>query len=131
MSDTVQSPRKLSPPAEAWGLLRELPALLDDRIDLFVLELRLAGRALIEIVAWIIVAAICGVTTWLAAWGAVTLELIEWGWSPRVALLVVVLVNILVVVMAWRRIHGLISRVSAPLLHRRLKFSPETAHEHA
>jgi uncharacterized membrane protein YqjE len=82
-----------SPPgllASVRGLLAELPGLVSDRVHLFSLELKRAGRALAQMLALVVAASVLAVTAWLALWAAIAAGLIEagmpWGWAAFLVL---------------------------------------------
>lgn len=105
------------------SLLRELPGLLSDRVELFALELGRAGSALARIVAWVVAIAILGVTAWLALWAGVVLALVGLGLHWAVALLPVLLINLAAVVFAVGQVRRLATRLSLPATRRHLTFS--------
>lgn len=82
-----------SPPgllASMKGLLAELPGLVSDRVHLLSLELKRASRALAQMLALVVIAAVLAVTAWLALWAAIAAGLIQagmpWGWAAFVVL---------------------------------------------
>lgn len=105
------------------SVLRELPGLLSDRVELFALELGRAGSALARIVAWVVAIAILGVTAWLALWAGVVLALIGLGLHWAVALLPVLLINLAAVVFAVSQVRHLATRLSLPATRRHLTLS--------
>lgn len=105
------------------SLLRELPGLLSDRVELFALELGRAGSALARIVAWVVAIAILGVTAWLALWAGVVLALVGLGLHWALALLPVLLINLGAVAFAVSQIRRLTTRVSLPATRRHLTLS--------
>ncbi|MBZ8142004.1 hypothetical protein CLD22_19115 [Rubrivivax gelatinosus] len=113
------------PARQGWldalqSVLRELPGLVGDRVELFVLELNRAGRALAQIVALVVAAAVLGVTGWLALWAGITGALIDaglyWGW----ALIAVLAANLLAAWLAVRRIRSLLPLLHLPATRRHL-----------
>ena len=102
------------------SLLRELPGLVSDRVELFALELGRAGSALARIVAWVVAIAILGVTAWLALWAGVVLALIGLGLHWALALLPVLLINLAAVVLAVGQVRQLAIRLSLPATRRHL-----------
>lgn len=110
----------------AQALLRQLPGLLSDRVDLFALELQRAGGVLAQIVAMVLAVAILGVTAWLALWGAILWVLIAVGVPGLPALLAVLVVNLAAAWMAMRRARRLMPLLSLPLTRRHLTFSTVT-----
>ncbi|MBK1616519.1 hypothetical protein CKO44_24050 [Rubrivivax gelatinosus] len=115
-----------TPPAhEGWfetlqSVLAELPGLIGDRVELFALELQRAGRALAQIVALIVAAAVLGVTAWLALWAGITLALLEAGlhWAP--ALLLVLAANLAAALLALARVRSLLPQLALPGTRRHL-----------
>jgi hypothetical protein len=115
---------------EAWtslfgrvsALLRELPGLFSDRVDLFTLELQRAATALAQIVALVVAVAILGVTMWLVLWGAIVAGLMAAGLHLGWALLVVLVMNALPAWLLVVRIRRLLPRVSLPATRRQLTF---------
>lgn len=111
--------------AQLSGLLRELPGLLNDRIDLFVLELQRASHALAQVVVIVLFTAIVAATAWLAFWcGVVALLVGSLGWSLPLALLATLLVNLLAAGLAVRRLGRLLPLLSLPATRRHLSFGP-------
>lgn len=106
------------------GLWRELPGLISDRVDLLTLELQRAGRALMQIVALVVVAAILAVTAWLALWSAVVGLLMALGLHWSLALLVVLVVNLGAAWWAVARMRSLVPDLRLPATRRHLVPSP-------
>ena len=109
------------------SLIRELPGLVSDRVELFALELARAGSALARIVAWVVAIAILGVTAWLALWAGLVLALISLGLHWAVALLPVLVINLLAVVFAVGQVRQLATRLSLPATRRHLTMSSRPA----
>ncbi len=109
------------------GLWRELPGLVSDRIELLSLEVRRAGSALAQIVALVVMAAILGVTAWLALWGVAIGGLMALGLHWAVALLVVLLINLGAAWLAISRARGLVPQLGLPATRRHLTLSPSTS----
>jgi uncharacterized membrane protein YqjE len=109
------------------GLWRELPGLINDRVDLLALELERAGMALMQIVALVVVAAILAVTAWIALWGAVVALLISLKLHWGLAALLVLLVNLGSAWWAVSRIRSLVPmlQLSATRRHMTLGASRE------
>ena len=101
-------------------LLRELPALLGERVELLALELRRAGLALARIVAFVVAAAILGVTAWLALWAIVVGLLVDAGLHWAAALGLALLVNAAVAVFAVLQVRGLVRLLGLPATRRHL-----------
>lgn len=102
------------------ALLRELPGLLGDRVELLALELGRAASALARVVAWVMAIAILGVTAWLACCAGVVVALVEAGWHWALALLPVVAVHLAAVAFAWSRVTRLLPQLSLPATRRHL-----------
>jgi Putative Actinobacterial Holin-X, holin superfamily III len=117
-------------------LLRELPHLLSDRVDLLALELERAGRALARIVVLVVAGAVLAVTAWLAAWVVVFMALLAIGLSPIGALALVLMFNALAAWLAFEHAQKLVGVLSLPATRRHLTVSPakqaprESPHEH-
>jgi hypothetical protein len=105
------------------SLLRELPGLVSDRVELFALELGRAGSALARIVAWVVAIAILGITAWLALWAGVVLGLISLGVNWALALLPVLLINLAAAFVALGRVRQLATRLTLPATRRHLMFA--------
>ncbi len=75
------------------SVLRELPKLVGDRVELLALDLQRAGLALGQIVGLIVALAILGVTVWLLVWAGVLLALVMVGLPRWGALLVAIAIN--------------------------------------
>ena len=101
MSAVPSEPDRAAPPPASktpppWqvlsALLSELPGLVSDRVHLLSLEVKRAGRTLVELIVLVLGAAILLATGWLALWGAFTAALVEaglgWGWAFLVTLLI-------------------------------------------
>lgn len=111
-------------PQMVLALLRELPGLVSDRVELLSLELKRAGRALAQIVALVVAAAILGVTLWLVSWGAlIALLIVEWGWHWLPALMLVAAVNAGAVWFALQRVRTLAALLTLPATQRHLTLS--------
>lgn len=115
-------------PESLWqtlrSLARDLPQLFSDRIDLLSLELRRAGRALLQIVVLIVAAAILGITAWLVLWAAIVAGLVELGMPLPVALLLAVAMNVGAATWAAMRVRKLIPSLGLPATRRHLMVSP-------
>jgi uncharacterized membrane protein YqjE len=75
----------------AWS---EFRGLVHDQAHLAALEARQAGRSLVAIVAYGIVAAVLAVSAWLGLAGALVLVLITFGLAAWLAVLLGVLANL-------------------------------------
>jgi uncharacterized membrane protein YqjE len=104
------------------ALLRDLPGLVGDRVDLLSLELHRAGMALASMVAWLVVAAIVGATGWLALCAAITLVLIDRGLPGVAALIGVMVVNVLIAWWAVNKVRSLAPLLKLPATRRQLSF---------
>jgi hypothetical protein len=120
-----------SPWQQLQQLLRDLPHLLSDRVDLLALELERAGRALARIVVLVVAAAVLVVTAWLAAWAAVFMLLMNAGLPPIAALVLVVLFNALAAWLALTRAQRLVGLLSLPATRRHLTVAPTRQPPHA
>lgn len=105
------------------GLLRELPGLIGDRVELASLELRRAGEALVRITMLVVAAAILGVTAWLAVWFLLASLLVQAGAHPLGALALAIVLNLGVAAWALRRARVLLSRLGLPATRRHLTFA--------
>lgn len=103
---------------------RELPGLINDRVDLLALEVQRAGKALMQILALVVVAAILAVTAWLALWGVVVGLLMTLGLHWSLALLGALLVNVGAAWWAVARVRSLTPALRLPATRRHLTFSP-------
>ena len=88
-----------SPPSP--GLFKELSSALDaaraavsNFLDLIALEARGAGLALMWMVVWGLVAALCIIATWLGLMTALGLWAVSLGFSPIATVIVIALVNL-------------------------------------
>jgi uncharacterized membrane protein YqjE len=113
--------------SQPWGrslqdLVAALPGLFGDRLELLALELQRAGRSLVRIVLLMLLAAILGVTAWLALCGGIALVLVALGSSWPLATLAVLLVNLLLAWAALARIHRLVATLGLPATRRHLAF---------
>ena len=132
MAAGAPGPDDPAPAAPAVGLLdslvellRELPGLVSDRVELLSLELRRAGLALAQIVALVVVAAVLVATAWLALWVGVTAMLVlTLGLHWAAALLLVLLLNLGAAALALYRARGLTSRLTLPATRRHLMIQP-------
>ncbi|HJV71321.1 phage holin family protein [Ideonella sp.] len=102
------------------ALLRELPGLFSDRVELFTLELSRASAALGRIVAWLVSIAVVGVTAWLALWAGLGVGLVHLGLHWALALLLVLAVNLLAVVVGLNQVRRLARQLSLPATRRHL-----------
>ena len=117
------------PAREGWlagvqSVLRELPGLVSDRVELLSLELQRAGRALAQIVVLVVAAALLGVTAWLALWAGVTIALLQAGLHWALALLAVLALNLVAAALALLRVKRLARLLQLPATRRHLTLSP-------
>jgi hypothetical protein len=106
------------------GLWRELPGLLNDRVELLSLELQRAGSALLQIVVLLVAAAILGVTTWLVLWAAIVAVLLLLGLQLPAALAVLLFSNAGAAWLVLRRVRVLLPRLRLTATRRHLMLSP-------
>ncbi len=106
------------------GLVRELPHLVSDRIELLSLELTRAGLALAKMLVLLVAAAILGVTAWFALWSGVVVGLVQAGLHWAWALLIVLLLNLGAAGLALLRLRKLLPVLSLPGTRRHLSFKP-------
>ncbi len=106
--------------ATLQGLARDLPGLLSDRIELFSLEMRRAGRVLAQMVALIVAVAILGVSAWLALCACVVGALMAAGLPWAAALLVLLLCNAALCAAAVQRLRRLAPQLALPATRRHL-----------
>lgn len=102
------------------SLLRELPGLVSDRVELFTLELARAGAALGRLVGWLVAIAIVGVTAWLALWAALVAGLVQLGLHWTLAVLLVAVVNLAAVGVGVQQVRRLAGQLSLPATRRHL-----------
>ena len=96
-SDAVRAETRLP----TVGVLDELSsalasarAALSNFLDLVSLEARRAGLALLWMVAWAVVAAICIVAAWLGLMTALAMWAVSLGFSPIAAVIAVAVINL-------------------------------------
>lgn len=106
------------------SLVKELPALVSDRVDLLSLELQRAGRALTQIVVLVVAGAILGITAWLVLWAAIVVALVSLGMPLAVTLFVVLAINVGAAVWALMRVRRLVPSLGLPATRRHLMVSP-------
>ena len=124
-ADFPASARADRPPRLGWletlqSIWRELPGLVSDRVDLLSLELQRAGRALGQIVALLVAAAILGVTAWLALWAGIAVGLVQLGLHWALSLLLVLGLNAAVAWWALARLRQLLPLLGLPATRRHL-----------
>lgn len=133
----TQAPSQSAPPAPAdaaraptrgaeslidlvRGVLYDLPGLIGDRVELFSLEMHRAGIALVKALAMTVVAAVLGVTAWLAMWSIVVGLLVGAGWHWAAANGLAVLINLAAVAWAVRRVRALMKLLALPATRQHL-----------
>lgn len=104
-------------------LLRGLPALIGDRVELAALELRRAFRSLVYAIALTVAAAVLGVTAWFGLWFVIISLLAQAGMLPVVALALGIAVNLAVAAYALVRARALLRQVALPATYRHLAFA--------
>jgi len=102
------------------ALLRELPGLVSDRVELFTLELARASTALGRIVAWLVSISVVGVSAWLALWSGVGIGLVQLGLHWVFALALVLAVNLAAVAVGLNQVRRLARQLSLPATRRHL-----------
>ena len=108
------------------GLLAELPALFSDRVLLLALELKRAGRALGQMVALLLAAAIFVATAWAALWAGVIVLLLRAGLPMGYVLLSVLALNLGAAIAALLGIRKLARWLALPATVRRLTLPTKT-----
>ena len=103
-----------------FDLLRDLPGLLTDRIDLLALELQRAGLVLRQIVVLGAAVAIFAATAWLALWAGLVALLVEAGLHWGLALATALLANVGAGVFAGLRMVRLLPLLKLPASRRHL-----------
>ncbi len=106
------------------ALVKDLPALVSDRVDLLSLELKRAGRALAQILVLVVAGAILGITAWLVLWGAIVVGLVALGLPLALTLFLVLAINIGAAVWALMRVRRLVPMLGLPATRRHLMVSP-------
>jgi len=105
-------------------LLAELPGLVSDRVHLLSLELKRASRALAQMLALVVAAAVLSVTAWFALWAALAAAAIEagmpWGWVA----VIVLAVNLGAAALAIRLALKQARLLTLPATVRRLTVAP-------
>lgn len=104
-------------------LLRGLPALIGDRVELAALELRRAFRSFILAIALTVAAAVLGVTAWLGLWFVIVSLLAQAGMLPVLALSLCIAVNLAVAAFALYKARALLRQVALPATYRHLAFA--------
>lgn len=112
----------------ARSIVREVPALVGDRVELLSLELQRAGAALVKMTVLAAAAAILALTAWLALWDVLVGALIALGWHAAGAHAMVVLINAAAAAWTLWRARGLFKLLGLPATRRHLMFG---LHEHS
>ncbi|HEY6511496.1 MAG TPA: phage holin family protein [Burkholderiaceae bacterium] len=116
----------------ARSILRELPALVGERVELLSLELQQAGAALARLVALAAAAAIFALTAWLALWGVVVGLLMALGAHWALAHAVALLINAAAAGWALVRARSMARLLGLPATRRHLLLGlrePASPHE--
>jgi hypothetical protein len=104
-------------------LLRELPGLVSDRVQLLALELKRSGLALAQMVGLVVAAGVLLCTAWLALWTGIGIALVQaglaWGWT----LMLILLLNLGAAWLAVQRALTLARFLALPATLRRLTLS--------
>ena len=109
---------------DVQALLRLLPRLISDRVELLSLEMHRAGLALVQIAVLVVAIAILGVTAWLVLWGGVVAGLTAFGLHMAVALLIALLVNLGAVALAVVQVKRQLLLLNLPATRRHLMLNP-------
>ena len=109
------------------SIWQELPGLVSDRVDLLALEVQRAGRALAQMVAMVVAAAILAVTAWLALWAGIAVGLVELGLHWSLSLLLVLALNAVTAVLTVMRLRSLLPLLRLPATRRHLAPGRTTA----
>ena len=104
----------------ARSILRELPALIGDRVELLSLEMQRAGAALAQLAALAAAAAIFALTAWLALWGVLVGLLIAMGLNWAFAHAIALAINLAAVAWALLRARSLARQLGLPATRRHL-----------
>ena len=127
-TDTPDAAPPASLTSQVQALLKDLPGLFSDRVELLSLELQRAARALAQIVVLMVAVAILGVTAWLLLWAGAIRLLMAAGLTLEGALAVGLVLNGVVMALAVQRMRRLLPRLALPATRRHLvpADSPET-----
>lgn len=104
----------------ARSIVRELPALVGDRVELLSLELQRAGNALAKAAVLAVAAAIFALTAWLALWGVLVGLLIAMGWHWAQACAMAALINGAAAAWLLWRARSLLAMLGLPATRRHL-----------
>lgn len=108
--------------ASVQVLLEEARGALRGRIELFSLELRRSGSALVQMAVLALLAALLGSVAWLTLMAALTVGLVHLGLPWAGSLLIVVLLNLGAALAALMRARALGSQLGFPASRRQLHF---------
>lgn len=104
-------------------LWKELPGLVDDRVDLLLLELKRAGGAAVQMLMLGMAAALFALAAWTACWIGIALGLValglHWGW----AVVLVVLFNAAAAALALQRVLKLVPLLEMPASRRHFRLA--------
>lgn len=117
--------------AGANALLEEASGALRGRAELFSLELRHAGAALLQMVALALVAGLLASVAWAGLMVALHLALVSLGLHWSLSLLLVVLLNLGGMLAALTRARLLGARLGFPATRRRLRFGLQRSEREA
>lgn len=121
MDTPVQGPGVLS---ELSGLIDSAHASVSNFLELATLEAQRAGFALVWMVAWGEVAAICIAATWIGLLVALAMWAISLGLSPHAAVALFALLNVVVAAVLLRVCVGLTRDLLFPATLRQLARDP-------
>ena len=107
-------------------LMEEASGALRGRMELFSLELRDAGSALVQMAVLALLAGLLGVTAWFTLMTGIYLALLSLGLHWSLALLAVLFINVGGALAALMRARSLTTHLSFPASRRRLRFEPHT-----
>jgi uncharacterized membrane protein YqjE len=107
------------------AMLRELPALVGDRVELFSLEMQRAGGALARIVALSAAALVFALTAWLALWATIVSLLLAMDWHWASANAAALLINAAAAAWMLLRARALMHFLSLPATRRHLQLGRE------
>ena len=117
-------PRTAGVFGEVAGVLDSARESLSNFLELVSLEGRRAGLALVWMVAWAVVAAVCIITTWLGLMAALAMWAVALGLQPVVAVILVAILNLVAAVVLIRVCVGLSRGLLFPATRRQLARTP-------
>jgi hypothetical protein len=109
---------------EIAGVLDSARESLSNFLELMSLEAHRAGLALIWMVAWAVVAAVCIITTWLGLMAALAMWAVSLGLLPIAAIIAVAILNLVAGVVLIRVCVGLSRGLLFPATRRQLSRNP-------